>query len=189
MVIRMKQEKDVAAENREYLATSLSLLMEQTGKSRTEVCKDLNIKYTTLSDWINAKTYPRIDKIDALAKYFNVKKSVLTGWKSHEEINEDVKDNVSRLTLEYSNCTDEVIREKIKAIIDGLNFLMNTLRELEASNRFGENCEILNNLYWVQRHTAKISEKLNELTVYAHEKSAKICLDKSRKLNKQNTDK
>ena len=59
--------------------------MEQSGKSRSDICKDLDIKYSTLADWINAKSYPRIDKIDALAKYFDVPKSILTGWKSQEE--------------------------------------------------------------------------------------------------------
>lgn len=181
----MVHEKDVAAENREFLATSLALLMEQTGKSRTDVCKDLDIKYTTFSDWINAKTYPRIDKIDALAKYFGVKKSVLTGWKSQEEINEDVQDNVSILTLQYSDCTDAVLREKIKAIIDTLNLLMNKLRELDASNKFGKDYEILNDLYWLQRHSAKIVQSVNEVTTYVHEKSVKMRLEKSRKTSNQ----
>ncbi|MFI8574024.1 helix-turn-helix domain-containing protein, partial [Stenotrophomonas bentonitica] len=40
-----------------------------------KLSNDLKVKYTTLSDWINAKNYPRIDKIELLADYFNVTKA------------------------------------------------------------------------------------------------------------------
>lgn len=51
--------------------------MEENGKSRTDICKALNIKYTTLTDWLNAKTYPRIDALQLLANYFKVSKADL----------------------------------------------------------------------------------------------------------------
>ena len=41
------------------------------------ICNDLSISYTTFADWVNAKTYPRIDKIELLANYFNIEKSDL----------------------------------------------------------------------------------------------------------------
>src|SRR5699024_6313467 len=37
----------------------------------------LGVSYSTLSDWVNAKTYPRIDKIEMMANYFGVSKSDL----------------------------------------------------------------------------------------------------------------
>ncbi len=41
--------------------------MELNHKTRNEVCEALNIKYTTLTDWIKGNTYPRIDKIELMA--------------------------------------------------------------------------------------------------------------------------
>lgn len=38
-------------------------------KSRKEVCRDLNISYTTFSDWVNGKTYPRMDAQDSHGEY------------------------------------------------------------------------------------------------------------------------
>lgn len=38
---------------------------------------DLGFAYTTFSDWINGKKYPRIDKIEMMANYFNIAKSDL----------------------------------------------------------------------------------------------------------------
>jgi Predicted transcriptional regulator len=37
----------------------------------------MDFKYTTVLDWVNAKTYPRIDKIELMARYFGVDKSDL----------------------------------------------------------------------------------------------------------------
>lgn len=63
--------------NKEVMAYNIRKYMDRLGKSRNDICKDLGIKYTTFTDWINAKTYPRIDKIEMMANYFNVTKSDL----------------------------------------------------------------------------------------------------------------
>lgn len=67
----------MTSNNKETLAHNLKRLMEESGKSRTDICKALNIKYTTLTDWLNAKTYPRIDALQLLANYFQVSKADL----------------------------------------------------------------------------------------------------------------
>ena len=63
--------------NKEVMAKNISKYMRINNVDRTQLSKDLKVKYTTLSDWINAKTYPRIDKIELLANYFNVTKADL----------------------------------------------------------------------------------------------------------------
>ncbi|MFP5522332.1 LexA family protein [Peptococcus simiae] len=63
--------------NKEIMAENIKRYMDTYGVDRNDLCKALSIKYTTLSDWINAKTYPRIDKIEKLANYFNVSKADL----------------------------------------------------------------------------------------------------------------
>lgn len=63
--------------NKEVMARNIRRLMETHGKDRNDVCKDLGFKYTTFTDWINAKTYPRIDKIEMMSNYFGVSKADL----------------------------------------------------------------------------------------------------------------
>ena len=65
------------------LAKNIRYLMEQKQKTRTELCEALDIKYTTLSDWVNGKTYPRIDKLERLAAYFGIEKSALLEDREH----------------------------------------------------------------------------------------------------------
>lgn len=63
--------------NKKIMSENIKYYMEKRGIDRNKLVDDLNIKYTTISDWINGKTYPRIDKIDKLANYFNIEKSDL----------------------------------------------------------------------------------------------------------------
>lgn len=63
--------------NREVLAQNLGRYLAESGKERSDVCKELGIKYSTMTEWLNAKKYPRIDKIELLANYFHIQKSDL----------------------------------------------------------------------------------------------------------------
>lgn len=69
--------------NKVIMAQNIQRLMDKYGKDRTDICRDLNFKYTTFTDWVNAKTYPRIDKIELMANYFHVSKSELV--ESHND--------------------------------------------------------------------------------------------------------
>ena len=51
--------------------------MEINNVDRYQLADALDVKYTTLTDWINGNSYPRIDKIEMIANYFNVNKSAL----------------------------------------------------------------------------------------------------------------
>lgn len=63
--------------NKEIFAKNLNYYMKINKKNRTDVCRDLDIPYSTFTDWCNANIYPRIDKIEMLANYFDIKKSDL----------------------------------------------------------------------------------------------------------------
>ena len=63
--------------NKDVFAKNLKKYMQLNGKTRNEVCQALGLKYTTFADWVNAKKYPRMDKIEMLANYFGIKKSDL----------------------------------------------------------------------------------------------------------------
>lgn len=63
--------------NREIMAQNIKYYMDKNDKTRNEICHDLGFAYSTFSDWVNGKKYPRIDKIEMMAKYFNVSKTDL----------------------------------------------------------------------------------------------------------------
>ena len=63
--------------NKQVMSQNIKRLMRDNQIDRKTLSENLDVKYTTLSDWINAVTYPRIDKIEKMARYFNVTKSDL----------------------------------------------------------------------------------------------------------------
>ena len=67
--------KDVG--NKEIMGRNITRLMNEAGKTRNDVCRDLGFRYSTFTEWVNGKKYPRIDKIEMMADYFHVQKSDL----------------------------------------------------------------------------------------------------------------
>lgn len=59
-------------ENREVMAKNIKFYMNEKGVSAAEICRALDLKPNTFSDWIHAKTYPRIDYIQKMADYFGI---------------------------------------------------------------------------------------------------------------------
>ncbi len=47
-------------------------------KSQADLCENLNLTSSTVSDWVNAKKYPRMDKVQMIADYLGILKSDLT---------------------------------------------------------------------------------------------------------------
>lgn len=73
----MKGGDTVEKNNKYTLAKNLSYYMAEKGIDRTQLCDDLGFKYSTVSEWLSAKKYPRMDKIEMLSNYFGVMKSDL----------------------------------------------------------------------------------------------------------------
>ena len=70
--------------NKNIFASNLKRYMELNNKTRREVSEALGVSYYTFTDWVNGKKYPRMDKVEKLAKYFGVLKSDLIEDKKEE---------------------------------------------------------------------------------------------------------
>lgn len=73
--------------NKEIMAKNIRHYLSINGISQTDICKTLNFKMSTFSDWIHARTYPRIDKIELMAIYFGINKSDLVEEHKETSIN------------------------------------------------------------------------------------------------------
>ena len=103
--------------NKQIMADNIAYYMSVKGVDRNQLCDDLNFKYSTVSEWLAAKKYPRIDKIEIMAEYFGITKSDLIEERNQPtsptpeitdsqlkfalfgdaEIDDDVLDDVKRL--------------------------------------------------------------------------------------------
>lgn len=70
--------------NKEILAKNLAYYLEKSGRDQREVADAIGVAPSTFNEWVRAKKYPRIDKIEMLANYFGILKSDLI-----EQVSED----------------------------------------------------------------------------------------------------
>lgn len=73
--------------NKKIFAKNLNYYMNLNNVDRNKLCNDLDFNYTTVREWTNGTSYPRIDKIELLANYFGILKSDLI--ENKREINEN----------------------------------------------------------------------------------------------------
>ena len=97
--------------NKEIFSKNLKYYMDYYNKDRNDICNALDIPYTTVSDWLNSKKYPRIDKIELLANYFNIQKSDLI----------ESKEKPSELDQLLFSKAKELTDEEKKAVISVMN--------------------------------------------------------------------
>ncbi|MFQ8706594.1 MAG: helix-turn-helix transcriptional regulator [Thomasclavelia sp.] len=113
--------------NKKAIANNIKKYMNLNNKTRNDVCNDLGFKYTTFSDWINGKKYPRIDKIEMLANYFGIEKSNLIE-NSNLSINTSAKlhDKVVNATI---GARIKALRQKNKYTLDQIADKLKTSRQ------------------------------------------------------------
>jgi transcriptional regulator with XRE-family HTH domain len=63
--------------NKEIFAKNLAYYLERSGRDQKEVAEVVGVAPSTFNEWMKAKKYPRIDKIEMLANYFGILKSDL----------------------------------------------------------------------------------------------------------------
>lgn len=96
--------------NKQIMADNIAYYMSVKGVDRNQLCDDLNFKYSTVSEWLAAKKYPRIDKIEIMAAYFGITKSDLIEERNQpNEPTPEITDSLSSFNpLEYRSASDVV---------------------------------------------------------------------------------
>ena len=63
--------------NKEIFARNLSRYLQKSGRSQREMADIVGVSSSTFNEWMRAKKYPRIDKIEFMANFFGINKSDL----------------------------------------------------------------------------------------------------------------
>lgn len=71
--------------NKQVFADNLRYYIERSGKKQIEIAEACGVAQSTFNDWVNAKKYPRIDKIEMLAGIFKILKSDLIEERTEEK--------------------------------------------------------------------------------------------------------
>ena len=103
--------------NKEIMAKNLQYYMAKTGKTQKELAEIVGVSTSTFSDWVKARNYPRIDKIELLADYFHVLKSDLIEEKTEEHREMQKKNDImSDIVLRMR--TDDVFLSAVESLYE-----------------------------------------------------------------------
>mgnify|MGYP003305980585 CR=1 FL=1 len=101
--------------NKEILAKNLNHYIGKSGKDRRQLAEIWGVPYSTLTNWVTAKKYPRIDKIEIMADYFGILKSDLI----EEKIADAIEDRPEEMAeLHFEMIMDEDLNDIFKYFKD-----------------------------------------------------------------------
>ena len=118
--------------NKEVMAKNIRYYMDRNGKTAVEICKALGIKQNTFSNWVNAKIYPRIDKIEMMANYFGVPKFALVEEDGPKK-NDDMLENLLHSFDYMMKMNDEEEKDRIKKALRLFDLYESAIPEIRAA--------------------------------------------------------
>lgn len=108
--------------NKEIMSENIKRHLSKKSLNVKEFSEIMGFKYTTVLDWVNAKTYPRIDKIELMSRYFGVDKSDLV--EKHSE--------TSSTLSEINKISSQLEEPRQQIVLDTANI---QLKEQEEQNK------------------------------------------------------
>lgn len=142
--------------NKDIMSANILRFMKRKKASRKDVCDAIGVKYTTFCDWINAKTYPRIDRIEQMANYFGVTKADLV-----EDVH-DMRRKYSKI-LDHGRRIDISEVQKLTSLIDSILYDL-PLEDIRLA------CSIIECFRWLsaegRKEATKRVQELAELAQY-----------------------
>ena len=117
---------------KKIFSENLKRYMELHNKTQIDIVNDLSFDKSTVSTWVNGTRLPRMDKVDALAKYFGINRSDLiekcegTSEPEHYYINDDAREMAEflyknpdyRVLFDASRKVKKEDIEFVKAMLD-----------------------------------------------------------------------
>lgn len=96
--------------NKEIMSKNLRYYIERTGKDRRELAEIWGFPYSTVTEWINGRKYPRIDRIEIMADYFGILKSDLIEEKTAEHKDIQMKNDILSDIILKLNEDEDLLR-------------------------------------------------------------------------------
>lgn len=102
-------------DNKDVFSRNLRYQMELHNKTRQDISDALGISYFTVTSWVNGSKYPRMNKVEQLAKYFGILISDLVEEKTEEHREMQKKNDIlSDIVIRMQ--TDDVFRSAVESL-------------------------------------------------------------------------
>lgn len=107
-------------DNKNIFANNLKRYMALNKKSRKDISAALGISYYTITDWVNGKKYPRMDKVEKLAQYFGCQKSDLIEEKEEMPTEYDGLSEKRKALMQFAMSVPEDKAEMILRVMKSI---------------------------------------------------------------------
>lgn len=127
-----QKQKDIFAKNIKYY-------LNERGLTQTQLAKILDYPEMTVSNWVNAKYYPRIDKIQEMADFLSINKSDL--------IEDKIETNTNKLTTDQ----EQLITHYNNSNTQGKTIILTTAKNISKAYPVVTRDEMISYLKQFQR--------------------------------------
>ena len=103
--------------NKDVMSKNLKYYIERSGKDRRELAEIWGFPYSTITEWINGKKYPRIDRIEVMANYFGILKSDLIEDKQKQSTQGELSARKKLFMQKVAEMSDAQL-ERLEQILD-----------------------------------------------------------------------
>lgn len=105
---------------RRTFSRNLRFYMEKNGKSQVDLINDLGFNRSAVSTWCNGTRLPRMDKVDALARYFRINRSDLIEDHTGDPVPAPVPSPMEEELLEHFRLLNDAGKEKAVSYVSDL---------------------------------------------------------------------
>ena len=119
------------------ISNNITRLMRENNKTRRQMSSDLNLKYTTLCDWINGHSTPKPEAMAAMCDYFGVEmadfyRDTKNLSDTYKRISKYAEYGESKMLLSLDVIKDMSDEQIMELINKGFRFKHRTLEEYIA---------------------------------------------------------
>lgn len=117
--------------SKEVFSKNLQYYLNQSGMSQKELAETIGVSTATMNEWIKAKKFPRIDKIERMANHFGILKSDLIEdkpieYKESQKSNREIAQIVMRMRtdndfLELCKKINKLDEAQIESVVNMLS--------------------------------------------------------------------
>lgn len=127
---------------KEIFSKNLKFFIKQKRLNYKEFAAAIDVKYTTVLDWVNGRNFPRIEKLETIANFFKIEKSRLldvqfgslkTSLDLHKVLN-DTLNVIESSTIVYYKKVN-IDKPNIEFVTRTLTQILNFLEEDYETNK------------------------------------------------------
>lgn len=101
---------------------NLKRLLMERNKTQLELSKYIGVSNTTINNYVKGYNMPRMNKIDKICKFFNIKRSDLLETTTPQSINDIDFTGIERIAAEHRG--ENFTQDELKFIQDTIDFVV-----------------------------------------------------------------